>query len=191
MSKLSITIMAHPDRKDYIPYLKDKLGDVLVVWDEKNNLWDTCRRAWLAQDMSAEYGLVVQDDAIVCDGFREKAEAMLNEDYIYSFFAGYMLESRIRLAEKNGEDHVLTGVIFNEVALCMRTEHIRSMVKFSDDRDARHDQFISQWAKFNKIKVYHPIPSLIDHRDDDSIYQRVYKRPAFPTKRKACRYIEK
>lgn len=138
MKKLSITIMAHPSRADLIPALQKAIGgDVPVVFDEKQNVWDTCRRAWLAHDMSAEYGLVIQDDAIVCDNFRERAEAILNRqerDFITAFYVGKQGANRINQAIRNGEDHFIAGFIYNEVALCMKTKHIERMIKFCDDR---------------------------------------------------------
>lgn len=189
-NKLSIVIMAHPERAKYIPYLKERLGDVPVVYDEKSNIWDTCRRAWLAIDRSAEYGVVIQDDAIVCDNFRERAEALLQDDLIYSFFAGHLLSERIRHAESKGRGFVESGQIFNEIALCMRTSHIDDMIKHCDTMEAQTDQEISRWARLHRIKVRYPIPSLIDHRDDESIFQRNYNRPAWNRPRKAVRYID-
>src|SRR5690606_32581405 len=143
-----IAIMAHPERKKYIPYLLERLGDVPVIYDRKNNIWDTCRRSWLeaevkARKIGAEYCLIVQDDAIVCDNFRERAEALLTEDKVYSFFAGHLLQSRISHALNKGVDFVESGMIFNEVALCMRTEHVRAMVQYCDERQATTDQEIT------------------------------------------------
>lgn len=189
-NKLSIAIMAHPSRAKYIPYLLERLGDVPVIYDRKNDIWDTCRRAWLAIDKAAEYGLVVQDDAIVCSNFRERAEACLDGDFVYSFFAGYLLRDRIRHAEAKGRGYVESGQIFNEIAICMRTKHIDRMVKFCDDMQAKTDQDISKWARLRRLKVRYPIPSLIDHRDEESLYQKNYNRPGYSRPRKAVRYAD-
>lgn len=191
--KLSITIMAHPERKHFIPYLQERIGgDVPVIFDEKQNIWDTCRRAWLAQDMSADYGLVIQDDALLCDNFRQEAEAFIenhsDQDFIYSFYAGQLLSTRIGMAERKGIDYVVSGMIFNEVALCMRTKHIERMVKFCDDREAKTDQDITKWARLARIRIMYSVPSLVDHRDGESIYRRVYNRPPSPKDRKAFRF---
>ena len=64
---LSVAVMAHPKRADLIPALCDSIdADVPVVWDERNDRWDTGRRALLAFDPAATHHLVVQDDALVC-----------------------------------------------------------------------------------------------------------------------------
>lgn len=190
MGKLSITVMLHPKRAKFIPYLKEKLGDIPIIIDTKNNLWDTCRRAWLAQDMTCEYGVVIQDDAIICDDFKNKAEALLKDDLVYSFFAGYMLQDAITKAEAKNEKHIDKGMIFNEIALCMKTKHIPQMVKYCDDRNATNDQEITKWAKLKGLKIRYPIPSLIDHRDEESIYRENYNIPKAPRERKAFRYID-
>lgn len=188
-NKLSIVIMAHPSRAKYIPYLKEMLGDVPVVFDEKNNIWDTCRRAWLAHDFDCEYGVVIQDDALITSNFREKAEKLLTEDFIYSFYTGYMLENRVKVAEAHGKDHIISGMIFNEIALCMKTVRIKSMVKFCDERKADTDQEIVKWARQKNLKILYPIPSLVDHRDEESIYRSNYGKPQVDRERKAIRFI--
>lgn len=188
--KLSIVIMAHPERQKWAKELAQKL-QAPIVYDRVNNIWDTCRRAWLSQvSVGAEYTLVLQDDSIVCSNFRERAEALLEEDLIYSFFAGHLLATRIRHAVVRKKPYVESGQIFNEIALCMRTEHIEDMVKYCDDREATTDQEISKWARWRRLKIRYPIPSLVDHRDGESLFQRNYNRPAWNRQRKAVRYAD-
>lgn len=179
--------MAHPERKEWAKDLSQKL-QVPIVYDRKNDIWDTCRRAWLAIDKNAEYGLVLQDDAILCTDFRKHAEAVLQEDFVYSLYAGNLLSNRIRMAERKGRDYVITEMVYNEVALCMRTEHIGAMIQYCDEREATTDQEIGRWAKLNRIKIYHPLPSLVDHRDTESIFRRNYNRMQPPTPRRAVRF---
>lgn len=192
INKLSIVIMAHPSRAHLIPYLKEKLGDVPVIFDTKNNLWDTCRRAWLAHDMSCEYGVVIQDDALVTENFREKAERVLTGNFLYSFYLSSFLVSRVNIAKKRGIDHVRSAMIFNEVALCMKTKDIKKMVKFCDDRGAQNDHEIGRWAKSLLKQICYPIPSLVSHRDDiESIYKKVVGQPQPTRERKALEFYEK
>ena len=188
--------MAHPRRAHLIPGLKKMLGkDVPVVFDRKNDIWDTCRRAWLAQDMSCDYAVVIQDDCIATKNFKKKAESILskhNGDFVFSFFAGQMLKSRIIRAKNHKQDHIVSGMIFNEVAICMQTKHINSMVKYCDDMQSTTDQNITRWARLKRIKILYPIPSLIDHKDDEpSIFREVYNRPNPNKPRKAVIFDEK
>lgn len=181
--------MAHPSRADFIPYLRRKLGDVPVLFDRKNNVWDTCRRAWLAHDRKCEYAVVIQDDAIICDGFKSKAKKLLTADMVYSFFAGSMLSNRIATAHKKGIAHVDSDMIFNEIALCMPTKYIDEMVKYCDDRNSDTDHNIGNWARAKRIKIRYVIPSLIDHRDDESLFRKIYNKKYMNVQRKAVMFI--
>lgn len=189
MSKLSITIMAHPARAEHVQSIKDMLGeDVFVAWDRYNNVWDTCRRAWLGHDMNSEYAVVIQDDAIITSNFREKAEKILQGDYVYSFYSGEQLRPRIESAEQKGEDKVINGMIMNEVAICIPTKYIEEMVDFCDRKDADTDKEITIWAKNKRFKIWNTIPSLVDHKNLPSIFRKVYNYPPKEYERKAVRF---
>lgn len=170
--KLSIVIMAHPDRREMAMLLSFELGGAPIVWDRKNNVWDTCRRSWEAIDKTAEYGLVIQDDAIVCQDFRSRAEALLTGDYIYNFFilsgSGPLVDKRL----SEGKTNFFKVSIYGEVALCMKIKHINSMINYCERKGAKTDTVISSWAIHNHIRVCYPIPSLVDHREGESIFQR-------------------
>lgn len=182
--------MAHPKRQKWAKELSHKLK-APIVYDTKNNLWDTCRRAWLSIDRNAEYGLVLQDDAIVCDNFIKKAEKYLNgSDYIFSFFAGKLLASRINKAIREDKNYVIAGMIFNEVALCMKTKHIEKMVEFCDSRNAQNDQEITKWARLSNIDIFYTVPSLVDHRDGESIYRKNFNKPE-PNQSRPAYYFKK
>jgi len=191
--KLAIVIMAHPKRKEWAEELAAKL-DAPIVYDQKNNVWDTCRRAWLSQlESGAEYVLVLQDDTIIGDNFRERAAELIERhekagDFIYSFYAGEMLATRIDAAIRKGNDHIIAGAIFNEVALCMKREHITRMVKWSDERNAQTDQEIGRWARLARLTILYPIPSIVDHRTGESLYRKHYNKPLPDKERKAYIY---
>lgn len=186
--KLSIVVMMHPSREKYIPYLKKMLGDIPFVMDRKNNIWDTCRRAWLAHDFACEYGIIIQDDAIICNDFRKRAELFLTGDFIYSFYAGKFLAGRILDAERKKLDHVISPMIYNEIALCMKTSRIKDMVNFCDELDAQTDQDIVKYARKQGLQIFYTIPSLINHRDEHSIYREKYNKEDRQEVRKAFRF---
>src|SRR5690606_5759806 len=65
--RVSVAVMAHPDRAGFVDELCGRLDrDPTVVWDEIGDVWHTGRRAMLAYDPDADYHLVIQDDAVVC-----------------------------------------------------------------------------------------------------------------------------
>lgn len=191
-NKLNIVIMAHKIRENLIPYLQEKVGHVTIVWDEKNNVWDTCKRAWQAIDRKYEYGLVIQDDALVIDGFRLKAEVVLKEDNVYSLYLSKLLENKVNLAKVKKIDFVTSTMILNEVAICMPTKYIDEMINYCDKRNAQNDQQIGKWAKEKFGKIIYPIPSLVSHRDNiESIYYKNKGLPQPTRERKAIEFNEK
>lgn len=175
--KLSIVIMAHPKRKAWAEELSKKLFNSEIVYDEKNNVWDTCRRSWLAIDKRADYGIVIQDDAILCSEFIDKLAYNLFEldkDYVVSLYSGKQAAVHIKKALENNKDHFINEFIFNEIALAMKTEFIHEMISFCDNTETKTDHEISNWAKKKGLKIYNTIPSLVDHRDEESIYRLNY-----------------
>lgn len=189
---LAIVIMAHPKRRTMAENLAKTL-ECPIVWDEKNHLWDTCSRAWKhGAAIGSEWVLVLQDDAIPTSDFRAKAEAFIqahnDKDHMIAFYTGNQSASRITAAQKSGKDHFEAGFIFNEVAICMKAEHIGNMVRWCDEREAKNDQYITQWMRLAKLKCLHTIPSLVDHNEGESIYRANEGRPNPTEARKAFLY---
>lgn len=168
--------MAHPERREMARNLSQEI-QAPIIYDRENNIWDTCRRAWLAHPLDCEFALVLQDDAVVCSDFKKELKKLVsNGDYIYSLYSSNMVEDRLKAAKIRGENHITTQHIYNEIALCMRSEYIMEMVEFCDSREAQNDHEITKWAWRKGLKIYYPYQSLVDHRDIQSIYRRGLER---------------
>lgn len=165
--------MAHPKRKRHFPYLREKLGDVPFSIDGGWGIWENCKRAWALHDPSADYHLVVQDDAIICRNFFEEAEKVMlsKPGYAYSFYFG----NRKRLADLSAKALKEGGCemywISWGVAICLPTTIIRDLPKFCDRLPLRYrkhdDTMIAKYVNHLRIPVWYPVPSLIDHRADE------------------------
>lgn len=189
---LSIVIMAHPRRRDMAEEVA-KMLECPIVWDEKNNLWDTCSRAWKhGASIGSEWVLILQDDVIPTSDFRAKVETFIKthseRDCVFAFYTGAQSAGRITAAQKAGRDYFEAGFIFNEVAICMRSTHVGSMVRWCDEREAKNDQYITQWMRIARLKCVHSIPSFVDHREGESIYRSNENRPNVSETRKAFVY---
>ena len=184
---VSYNIMAHPKRKEYISYLQEKLGDVKVIWDTQNNVWHTrkkCLRDHIKQD--CDFGITIQDDSIVCDNFKEKAEEFINsigdKDAVYNFFYAKNLDRYIiTSAVSSGFNYIRRDDIKNEICFAFPTHLITEMIKSCDSKKNKKikpiDQPDADWVMdyrymhFNDIPVYFSLPSLIDHRcPENSLY---------------------
>lgn len=197
----SIAIMAHEKRADWFPYLREKLGDVPFLVDrgrpgdaENLGLWGNCRRAWLAYDRGAEWHFVLQEDSILCADFRNQLTNLLEnvreQDVVLSLYAGSRYRTLVEAAMRNGDPCVIGNSIYNENALGMRTKHIEAMVDFCDRRNAETDRYIQGYARSNGLKIYTPVPSLINHRPDPSLYRNLYNEVYEDSVRQAVWFID-
>lgn len=165
--KLSISIMAHPSRAEFIPYLKEKLGDVPVSMDEGFGILENCKRAWSMYDKNADYHVVIQDDCIVCNDFYNRAISYLEKagglavSFFYSqskFFNKYKKE---RL--ENGA--IIKKGLYGGLAICLPTSLIEEMLVFFDkDTVPFDDHRIGRFLMSKNIDIFYPFPCLIDHR---------------------------
>ena len=68
---VSFTVMAHPRRAEWAEELAERIGyGCTITWDQKNDRHDTGLRA-IRADGPGTHHCVVQDDALVPDGFAE------------------------------------------------------------------------------------------------------------------------
>lgn len=174
MIKLSISVMAHPSRKEYFNYLREKLGDVPFLIDEESRgtAWN-CERAWRAYDPSADYHVVIQDDAIIGKDFKDKAMKLINEvinehgKIAFNFYYGTRAKFREEAAEALKRGYIIKERPHWGVAICLPTCEIENMLKFWNTvSNPQDDKRISQFLKSRNIPVYFPIPSYIDHRHE-------------------------
>lgn len=145
-----------------------------VVWDRRNDRWDTGRRSLLAFDRSATHHLVVQDDALVSRDLVaavSRAASMAGErplglyigrgrpyrGLVHQAFQG-ALKARSTWVEMQGP--------WWGVAVVVPTAHIPDLVKWADQRTdvANYDKRISRWYGHQDIRCWYTVPSLVDHR---------------------------
>lgn len=188
MKKLfSLAIMAHEERAEWFPSLRDVLGEVPFFIDsggpgDPGNLgvWGNCRRAWLSYDPEAEWHLVLQDDSILCGDFLRKLAGVLTslgeQDFALSLYAGERYRAKVAAAVRLKRPYIIGNNILNENALGMRTRHVADMVKYCDLRQATTDRYIQAFCRRRNLLIYSPLPSLVDHRAAPSLYRRLYKK---------------
>lgn len=171
--------MAHPSRAEFFSYLMEKLGIPLSQFsiDTKNNLLENCKSAWRLHDPGTDYHVVIQDDAIICDNFVERATEFIKSHPAdgYNFFLKEANPALVR-------DGVYTDVVTRGgVAICLPVKHIAPMLEEFDRQFSRHDDDrISIYAKKNRMKILFPVPSFVDHRCDlPSLAHNKKSSPAF------------
>jgi hypothetical protein len=182
MMRLSVKIMAHKKRARHIPGLLERLGltDKDVIWDRRSDRWDTGRRAWEAVDQTADFGCVLQDDALVPLDFiagMEKALTYLPERALVSPYTGTRRPSASRVeravieACKAGVSWIRMPSLNWGVGIIAPTDIIDRMLPWCDKQQyPNYDRRIGRYAiDVLGIPTWCTWPSLVDHRDDDSL----------------------
>lgn len=180
MASLSASIMAHPKRAHLIPRLTERLGLSAddVAWDRRSERWDTGRRAWEMYDPTADYHLVIQDDAVVAadliPGLEKALDHVPAEANVCPFIgtrrpAQRVVQQLIRTAERKKASWIEFPSLFWGVAIIVPTPVIGDMLAFGDsitaypNYDKRIGQFFVQRLHW---PTYCTWPNLVDHRDD-------------------------
>jgi hypothetical protein len=176
--------MAHPSRQQYFQHLVDRLGDVPFSIDEGFGIWENCKRAWKLYDPTADYHVVIQDDAIICKDFYirlEKFISRFNGKYAYQLYFGNRKRLYQRALSGKRDGYVKMGSLLWGVAICLPVKLIPEMVKYTDKLDhiKQDDTRIKSFLMYKKMKVVYPMPSLVDHRGEDSLVGDSVGRKAF------------
>lgn len=181
--KLSISIMGHPSRESFFKHLTDNLGNVPFALDHNNaGEWENCKAAWRLHDPSAQWHVVIQDDAIICKDFMARALSVIKkakqildvEDYVCNFYFGARKSARKTAAKAMVRGYWVNTQPKWGVAICMQTKFIEDMIKFGDKLTdpafgTRDDIRIAKFIGHKNIPVYFPMPSIINHRAGQSL----------------------
>lgn len=198
---LSVAVQHHPRRAALLPQLADRLGDHEVVLDpEPDRLYGSALGTYLEclrrTPSWATHRLIVQDDAIPCQGFRDRAEAAIAEhpdELVALFVPGRTLLRRLMLDEhRRGGRWVQLPQSLNWtplVALAWPASQARAFVPAGEqviaDRAARgltthaDDPYVGAWRKRLKLPVWATVPCLVQHPDEtQSLYRPTLKPSA-------------
>lgn len=170
-----------------MPDLVERLGltEGDVIWDRRNDRWDTGRRAWEAVDQTAEWGCVVQDDAMPCADFiagMEQALKRVPENVLVSPYIGTRRPSRSKIDRVVAEAAAAKAAFIEMpslnwgVAIVAPTRIIDGMLPWCDAQqypnyDRRIGRYaidvmrMSTWCTFPSLLDHRTIPSLIGHGD--------------------------
>jgi hypothetical protein len=178
--KVSTVIMAHQRRAQFVPELQRRLGgDVEVIWDQKNNRWDTGSRAMAAFDPEADWHLVIQDDAIVCRDLvagLSRALPRVPKNAPVCLYIGNVrpFGTEIAALVRRVEDDVswIRMPKLNwGVGIAVPTATIPEMLDWTRHRvENNYDMRIGLfYEKVLRQQTWYPWPSLVDHRDSPSL----------------------
>jgi hypothetical protein len=172
---LSVVIMAHPFRAPYVEQLEAALDPDAVVFDARNDRWDTGRRALGAYREGASHVLVVQDDAILSRDLPEAAArcAELAGDRPVSFYTGGTRPNQkkivpaARRAHRLGASWIAGIGPWWGVAVMVPVAHVPDVISWGDSNSVTQNNYDLRIAGFYQeaqIPCWYSFPSLVDHR---------------------------
>ncbi len=179
---ITVAVMAHPSRAHAANSLALQLGqypfsDHTIIWDQKNEEWDTGYRSMHWGANKGDWHLVLQDDAIISeDLFTNIVGAIkaLPTKAVVSLYTGKvrpMPERVLDAVKKAPEGSFLSHyMLMWGVGILIPSDHIEPMLEFVSDpmyRDTLYDIRIGMFYHRNHLPIYYTMPSLVDH--DDSI----------------------
>jgi len=192
----SIAVMTHPSRHSRLLALIDDLssqidiGQVSIVVDRNcDGIWETASRAWLSFDISAQYHLVLQDDALLCDNFVKHLPSVIGSlpsDATVSFCDNFPVMNDV--VRKNKHWLVISAV-HNACALLQPVSQIKHFVEWNN-RHVRPEYFhddlrLDMYLKKHDKTCWHTLPQLVRHDNQGSVHSMVSgiqdKRSALPT----------
>jgi len=182
---ISAAIMAHRKRTAMAERLSRRLT-VPIVWDRKNDVWETGRRALLAYNPDASHHLVLQDDAIAARGLLAECETLLAhvpDDAPVSLYMGrwrhrpnsFAMQPITDAAKETGASFAVFGGPWWGVGIILPTAHIETVVEYGDanpKREPNYDLRIAQYYATQRIDCWYTLPSIVEHRVGESLTGR-------------------
>lgn len=177
-----IGIVAHTSRSTQAHQLMADVGATYMSIDNGTlgpnanhmRVWN-----WLAKHSADEWAVVLEDDAVPCDGFTTQLEQALAAapSPIVSLYlgTGHPVHRQPAIARAIDQAHHtdaawITGTdVIHAVALAIHTDLVTDMVNTVSTMTGDIDKAIAKWAKQQGHLVSHQHPSTIDHRDQPTV----------------------
>lgn len=186
-TKVSVSIMAHPDRAHHVETLQAALGArVPVGWDEEgpprrdpDRIWRTARRAWELRDPAADWHLLLQDDAIVAANLLDELPGALEQVPQRAVVSLYLGDGRplsatwgqvTAEAQNVGASWIVAPRVMWGVGVLVRTAMIPDMLSWCDRQHGIADDMrVGRWGQRSRLETWYTWPCLVDHPDGGSL----------------------
>src|SRR5690554_8076710 len=137
--------------------------------------------AWkMAYSPDADWIVVLEDDAILLDGFENHVQEALQHvprDGAVSFYTGtgqpfrYPVSAAVKKALRRGASWLRANSLYWGPAVALPVHHVQPMLRFVKDIDRPYDQRLGLYLLANRYPCFYTMPSLVDHQDGESLIQ--------------------
>ncbi|TDZ92146.1 hypothetical protein CCUG60885_04260 [Mycobacteroides salmoniphilum] len=184
MTDYRIGIVAHTQRATAAHELMDTAGAAFLSMDNGTLGCDRNHRRtleWLAKS-PAEWGVVLEDDAIPCEDWSTTLTNILDAAPapIVSFYLGInypkhwqprVLQATQAADAASASWIVAEGFLLHAVGYAIRTELIDSALDHNRWFQMPVDQVLTDWARNDGHKVAYTWPSIVQHDDGPTLFQ--------------------
>src|SRR5690606_18157415 len=124
------------------------------VWDQRNDEWDTGARAWRSIRPDADWGLVLQDDAVPVPDLMRHVRAALESVPTETCVSLYMGRVRPRegaalkaagAAERQGASWIRGAMLYWGPAVLVPGACIPGLLEWAEGRTEAYDRRIGKW----------------------------------------------
>lgn len=165
--KLDIVIMGHVSRAEQHKYLQEQLGAYtkFSIDDGTLGTWGNCKRSWNMIDPKSDYGLVLQDDAILTEKFINKASTFISKHKGQTISFYYGRRPATDHYARNAKDGYFDMDLAHGVAIAMPTFEIPSMIRACDKYPEimTDDMRMKRRLKALGRRCRYSYPSLVNH----------------------------
>ena len=137
----------------------------------------------------ADYLVVLEDDALPVDGFKDQLEQVLaaSPASIVSLYLGrlrpphlqYMIEPATRRADERDANFIVSRQLLHAVGLAMRPQIVSDMLA-NTDQELPIDEAIGKWANKHRYRIAYTWPSIVEHADGETLLKHRDNIPREP-----------
>lgn len=188
--KLSVSVMAHPVRREAVEELLEQLDrPVRVVYDRQplpskdpRQRWSTGKRAWKSIDPDSDWGMVIQDDIEVPRDFIAGVEGALThlpDGGLVSAYTGTGRPDQTSVlraldsAKRKNLAWATTRSLNWGPAIIMPTAMIPGMLQWCSEEKRMHQNYDFKIGVYFRDVVrwrtWYMVPSLVEHRPMPSL----------------------
>lgn len=187
--RLSVSIMAHPEREAEATELSRALGDAPISFDpvptpsrDPRQRWVPGDAAWRMHDRFADWHMVIQDDALVCEDLIPGLEKGLDALEGQGLFSGYSgvpkpgqehISHAMAHARLKGHTWWSTRSLCWGVAIVAPVKTIPAMLDWCNHpfrAEVNYDKRVGLYYRdVLRWRTWHTTPALVDHRDGPSL----------------------
>ena len=186
--KVSYVVMAHVARLEQAQALCELVKGSLVVDDGSKGENRNGDDSWAAGDPTADWIVVLQDDAVPVDGFLDAVPDALAHapETAVSFYVGtgrpmqLQVERAVVQARESGSAWLEHKTLLWGVGVAMPAHRVAGFLAWAPLCDFAYDSRIGAFWHRQLVPVRYTFPCLVDHEDGETLLKHPWGPPKAP-----------